>query len=207
MKKVLLLNPPGTKKYFRDYYCSCVSKGRYYYHPVDLLYLSGRLYGKYKVSVIDAIAENISPRETIAKIKKIMPHHIIFLISSPSYDEDTVFLSKLKKEFPNVKLIGGGDVYRDLKEKAFKLHDFLDAILLDFSTEDILKYLGKGKAKKIISNVIYREGRRIFKGNETHEYGTFYLPVPRWELFPQQSSLLDVVCSEINTYSHPILNS
>jgi len=55
-KKLLLLNPPGSRMFFRDYYCAKVSKARYYYHPVDLVYLSGSLSEHFQVSVIDAIA-------------------------------------------------------------------------------------------------------------------------------------------------------
>ena len=43
MSKVLLLNPPGTRPYLRDYYCSKVAKADYIYEPVDLLMLSGML--------------------------------------------------------------------------------------------------------------------------------------------------------------------
>lgn len=35
MKKILLLNPPRTKNYIRDYYCSKTSKSGYSYTPVD----------------------------------------------------------------------------------------------------------------------------------------------------------------------------
>ena len=42
--KVLLLNPPGSgANHLRDYYCAGTTKSSYYYHPVDLLYLSGML--------------------------------------------------------------------------------------------------------------------------------------------------------------------
>ena len=154
MKKLLLLNPPGTKKYFRDYYCTCVSKAKYYYHPLDLVYISGRLDKHYELKVIDAIAEELTPENTLKKINEFNPNIIFFLISSPSYEEDVPFLTQLKETRPKTQFIGSGDVYREIREKAFALHPFLDATLLDFSTEDLLRYLKSPKG--VIDNVLYR---------------------------------------------------
>ena len=44
VKKVLLLNPPGDRLYIRDQFCSHVSKGTYYWQPLDLLMISARLH-------------------------------------------------------------------------------------------------------------------------------------------------------------------
>src|SRR3989338_9937022 len=117
-KKVLLLNPPGTKKYFRDYFCTCVSKAKYYYHPIDLVYLSGILNKDFEVHVLDAIVEEVSPDEAITRIESIKPDILIFLISSPSYEEDVPFLSELDKRLPETEFIGIGDIYREIKAKA-----------------------------------------------------------------------------------------
>ena len=184
MKKVLLLNPPGSKKYFRDYYCPCVSKAKYYYHPLDLVYLSGTLNKDFQVSVIDAIAQNLSIQTTQQKIKDINPDYVIFLVSSPSYEEDSQFFTDLKKRLPTTEFIGTGDVYREYKEKSFKLHDFLDTILLDFSTPDILTYLTNKTNGKVIDNIIYKQGKKIINGGEKHGNGVYHVPIPRWDLFP-----------------------
>ncbi len=182
-KKLLLLNPPGTKKYFRDYYCTCVSKAKYYYHPLDLVYISGRLDLHYELSVIDAIAEEFTPSTTLEKIKELNPQIIFFLISSPSYEEDIPFLTQLKEALPKTQFIGSSDVYREVREKAFALHPFLDAILLDFSTDDLLRYLKKQKG--IIDNVIYKDKKgHVIAGPEKHGYGAADMPIPRWDLFP-----------------------
>ncbi|MEK6962875.1 MAG: radical SAM protein [Nanoarchaeota archaeon] len=182
-KKFLLLNPPGTKKYFRDYYCTCVSKAKYYYHPLDLVYISGRLDKHYELSVIDAIAEELNAESTLEKIKEFNPQIIFFLISSPSYEEDVPFLTQVKEALPKTQLIGSSDVYREVREKAFVLHPFLDAILLDFSTDDLLNYLKKPKG--LIDNVLYRaKDGTIVAGAEKHGYGAADMPIPRWDLFP-----------------------
>ncbi|HLD05566.1 MAG TPA: radical SAM protein [Candidatus Nanoarchaeia archaeon] len=182
--RVLLLNPPGTKNYLRDYYCSSVSKSGYYWHPFDLAYQTGWLDPHFELNVIDAIVTHKSPEETQRDILAYKPDILIFVISSPSYEEDTTFLTELKKQLPKTKFVGCGDIYREIREKAFALHPFLDATYQDFSTPDLLNYL-KGPRGKALENVIYKtkEGK-IVAGAEKHGYGAFGMPVPRWDLFP-----------------------
>ena len=55
MKKVLLFNPPSRKfNYSRDYFCSKTLKTNYIEHPIDLLILSGILFDRFKVEILDA---------------------------------------------------------------------------------------------------------------------------------------------------------
>ena len=181
MKKILLLNPPGKLPYHRDYYCSETSKGFYRFHPVDLVYLSGILKECFEIAFIDSIVEKFTSEKTILKIEQIEPDIIIFLTSAPSYNEDDEFFKVLKKKIPNIVLIGTGDIYRELKEKAFSKQFFLDAIILDFSTRDILEFLNRND-KKQINNIIYKSNGEIIAGKEKHESGIFDIPIPRWDL-------------------------
>lgn len=183
LQTILVLNPPGDRKYFRDYYCTKVSKAHYYYHPVDLVYLSGTLSKLGQVAVVDAIAESLSQSECLQRVEQINPDIILFLISSPSYYLDVEFLTKLKLQLPQTRFIGTGDVYREFREKAFEQHEFLDAIVLDFSTEDIITYLENGRGE-IIDNIIYQYENQIYAGEEKHGYGQFQIAIPRWDLFP-----------------------
>jgi len=182
-KKILLLNPPGDKIYFRDYYCSKVSKASYYYHPVDLLYLSGRFTKPaFDLYIIDAIADNISEDICLAKIKKIKPDIILSLVASPSYKNDINFLKKIKKEIQALNLVVTGDIYRELKQKALEKNPYIDAILLDFSTGDIIEYISNAKGEKI-NNIIYKFQDKIIIGDEIHKNGEFNAPIPKWQLF------------------------
>ncbi len=181
-KKILLLNPPGKRKYFRDYYCTKVSKGKYYYHPADLVYLSGRLDSFFDVYLIDAIAEDLNANQCLEKIKEIQPDIILSLVSSPSYFEDIEFLKAVKNNLSGTTIIGTGDIYRELKTEAFAEQDFLDAILLDFSTDDLVKFLNRKDGSEI-NNIIYKTSNGIIEGQEMHGMGVFDAPVPRWDLF------------------------
>jgi anaerobic magnesium-protoporphyrin IX monomethyl ester cyclase len=179
MKKVLLLNPPGDKIYFRDYYRSKVSKANYYYHPLDLLYLSGRFSkSEFDLGVIDAIADHLSENACLQKIRQMSPDIILSLVASPSYQKDASFLKKLKNEIPNFILIATGDVYRELREETFKITPFIDVVLLDFSTDDIIRYLGSGRGEKI-NNIIYKFKDKIIIGDEIHGSGEFDVPPPK----------------------------
>ena len=60
VQKVMLLNPPGSEIYLRDYYCSHISKASYIYCPYDLFAESGWLSTKFDVDAIDAIADGLS---------------------------------------------------------------------------------------------------------------------------------------------------
>ncbi|MGM0649440.1 MAG: B12-binding domain-containing radical SAM protein [Bacteroidota bacterium] len=178
-ENILLLNPPGEKQYFRDYYCAKVSKARYYYHPVDLLYMSGRLGEIANVQIIDAIAEKMDTDTCFDKTIKIKPDAIIFLSSAPSYNEDMAFITKIKKALPGCLMIGNGDIFREYKSKGLKENPQLDAILLDFSTPHIIQYF-ENSGREIISNIIYRHNDQIVEGKEIHSNGNWHVPVPLW---------------------------
>jgi hypothetical protein len=174
--KILLLNPPGEYLYFREYYCSKISKGYYYYPPVDFIYLSGRLAG-YDVTFLDCIARGLSPGRALEQIKALAPDIVMALISSPSYPEDMAFLSRLD---PGITLIVTGDMARGLGGRLLEDNPFIKAAFTDFSTDDILRYLNGIRRRP---NLICRDGENIVAGRETHEPGVWEVPLPRWELF------------------------
>lgn len=184
-RRVLLLNPPGTQKYFRDYFCTLVSKARYYYHPVDLIYLSGILdRAGYYLECVDAIAESLSPEAVFVRAQQFAPEVVIYLLASPSYSEDVAFLTKLKQQHPQATFIGSGDVYREIREDALRLHSFCDAVLTDFSTGDLLRWLERTQ-DEVVDNLIYRgKDAKVYAGPEKHGHGFYSMPVPRWDLWP-----------------------
>jgi len=183
--RVLLLNPPGKQSYLRDYYCTSITKSDYYYHPVDLLYLSGTLSLEHEVSFIEALRRGFSNEETIQEIKKIDPQAIICLVAAPSFEEDILFLTDLHNQMPQVQIVGTGDIFREYREKMFDVMPFLNATLVDFSTDDILRYL-RGSNGDIINNVIYRHNGQVAVGLEKHGHGQFTIPTPLFNLFDKR---------------------
>jgi len=183
--KILLLNPPGKRNYLRDYYCTSIAKSDYYYHPVDLLYLSGTLSLEHDVVFLEALRRKLSHQETINEIKEFNPDVIICLIAAPSFDEDHAFLSKFHNQLPNIRILGTGDIFREYRQKIFEIIPFLSASLVDFSTDDILLYLRAPKGN-IINNIIYRYNDQLIIGPEKHGNGKFTIPSPRIDLFDRK---------------------
>lgn len=171
---ILLLNPPAKNIILRDYYCSKVSKASYVLHPVDLCMLSGTLASRHAVSVIDAIAERLSEDACLSRIADLNIDAVIFLAGQVSYKNDLLFIRKVKEQ-TRAKTIGTGDIFMEDGDRTLKENPFLDAIILDFTTDDILKFLDGKKADNMVYAGCGTSSREIWK--------EFSIPVPRHELF------------------------
>jgi len=158
MNRVLLLNPPAKNSLQRDFLCSSSSKASYYWPPIDFIVLSGLL-KEFEVRVIDAVASKISNTETLSKLKAMNPDSIISLVSSIGFNEEMTFLKKVKDSFPNSRIILIGDIAFFEKEKVIK-NKFVDAILLDFTSHQIIEYL-KNPENRRIKDVCYKIGNKI----------------------------------------------
>ncbi|MDO8446182.1 MAG: radical SAM protein [Deltaproteobacteria bacterium] len=182
--KILLLNPPGKKLYVRDYYCSKISKSNYLFHPVDLLMLSGRLAERYEVRLIDAIADRIDDASCLTMIDAISPDVIISLIGAVSLDEDLPFIKRLAKD--GRRIVVSGDISLENTEKWLDGYPFIDAVILDFTSDDIIHYL-KGN-HSAISGMVYRTVKGISKTNPARPKNeAFFLPIPRHDLFSSKN--------------------
>jgi radical SAM superfamily enzyme YgiQ (UPF0313 family) len=198
-KKILLLNPPGSQRYNRDTFCSGTTKGNYSWPPTDLLCLSGILYGKYPIEVLDATLHMTPKPKAFAQVMKSNPDIIIFITGNASWREDIAFIQKIKQEKPNILVVAIGGFLALLGEKMMKETPFLDAILLNFTTKDILKYLEGADGK--IDNVMYRKGNEIINGGMVLPEGRkFSYPVPRHEIFPIKEYKLPII------KKHPFTN-
>ena len=182
MKKVLLLNPPGNRPYIRDYYCSHISKGIYYWPGCDLLVLSGILHKDYKVKVLDAIVSKMGFEECLKKIKDMDIDVIIFITGSVSWKEDFAFLEQVKKE-KEVSMVASGDFLLFEGSRIMKEFPFLDSVILDFTTRNILDFLEEGNTYNKIDNLIVRCGDEVIEGDRTKDR-EFEIPIPRHEIFP-----------------------
>lgn len=185
-RNVLLLNPPGSKFYIRDYYCSKVSKGDYIYHPVDLLMLSGLLHQDLELQVYDAIVERASQKEAYARVTAMDADIIIFLTGAVSWHEDFPFMERIAR-VTNATMVATGDIFLDLKQgqRILDAYPFLDAALLDFTDESVVRFL-QGK-RSDLTNMIYRKDGQVIAGPVRREKGRrFEIPIPRYELFPNK---------------------
>jgi len=181
MKKVLLLNPPGRKLYIRDYFCSKVSQADYIPHPLDLVILSGIIAEEYEVELLDAMVSRMPEAAALASARAAEPFAIISMFGAASFGEDLGFARKLREALPSVKLIGIGDVFREGGEVHVSEGSPLDALLLDFTTRDILSYLRADYGA--VMNMVFRDRGSAVKtpvGGRGRQFG---IPVPKHELF------------------------
>ena len=191
-RKILLLSPPSYRIVHRGNYCSNESKANYYLPPCDLLFTSAILNSHHDLQVIDAIAENIGEQETKHRINSYAPEIVIFLTGKNSEQEDMLFLRNLKNARPETVLIGSGDILLFSPIDNLERYPFIDAILMDYSSKDILAYIDGRRSG--LEQVIYRLDGEIFSpwqpGKGIKHYGDrresqgFKIGVPRHDLFP-----------------------
>ena len=186
--KILLLNPPGDKLYLRDEYCSAVSKADYYWPPIDLLVLSGILSPHYEIEVIDAIAQKMDYDSCRQYISQNRYSAIVFLTGAASWEKDLAFISRLKTAAKDTKLIGNGDILLAKGKELMARYPAIDAVLLDFTTDDIIKFL-KGNFAEI-KNMLFRANGKVTTTERIFKSREFSYPVPRHELFPLKYYLL-----------------
>lgn len=176
-----MLNPPADKVCIRDYFCSKTSRSNYLFPPIDLLILSGRLSQNYTVIVIDAIAEKLNFSAAIEKIKGMNLKAVVSLVGAVAYTSDFAFL-RMIKEACSAPIICIGDVVLERPKDILNEYGFLDAILLDFTSEDLLHYL-TGSLDKIRNMVLRTADGIIEKKIKRDKEIPFDFPIPRHELF------------------------
>ncbi|HNX81537.1 MAG TPA: radical SAM protein [Candidatus Omnitrophota bacterium] len=185
MKNILLLNPPAHGIVLRDKYCCSSSKANYFWPPIDLLVQSGILYGKHQVTVYDAIARHVRFEEAFDYAVSSQPDVVIFLTGSATWKSDMDFIKRLKENTGARTVAIGGNLL-SLGLDMMRTHDFLDAILLDFTSSAILDFI-RGDFTGPIRDMIIRHQGSILKLTTTDKVGSpdiVEYPVPRHELFP-----------------------
>jgi len=181
MAGILLLNPPGDRLYLRDSYCSKISKAAYLTPPIDLLVMSGYLGSRHEIIALDAMAENLSFGQALAKIKAGQPDFIVSLFGSASLINDIDFFKLLKDALPSVRLIVSGDAGFDGTEKLLRDNPQIDAVLLDYSSQSWLPYL---EGDKPASRDIAYLHQGLYISGRSEKPGEYSIGVPRLEMFP-----------------------
>jgi len=184
-KRVLLLNPPASKKYLRDCFCSKLSSGAYYWQPSDLAVLSGILNKNFNLFVIDAIIEKKSLPYITNFIKKHEIDIVISLIGSASINQDLVTLKSIKGSC-NCYIAVSGDIVLDEPEKTFGKWDFIDAMITDFTSMEIISFLNAiPNNKKKYLGINYRNNlNQIIVNHQNQKTKIISFPSPRHDLFP-----------------------
>jgi radical SAM superfamily enzyme YgiQ (UPF0313 family) len=118
---------------------------------------------------------------------------VISLFGSVSLPEDLAFAARVRSACPGAKLVGIGDAFRDGGEKYLGPDSPLDAILLDFTTRDIISYLEGDHGAA--ADMLIRSGDKILPFRAGTAAARFEIPVPRHEIFAR------------GAYRHPFVRS
>ena len=183
VRRVLLLNPPAPDLVIRDNYCSKTTKSNLVPHPLDLLMQSGRLAARFEIAVHDAIAERWNEAECGSRILDWRPDAIFFLSGVVSWDHDLPFLCRVKKALGgDTVLIGSGDCFLEDPQGWLAAHPYLDGLALDFSTDDVARFLLGDDAA--LEHFALRRGEtvRVVDGPRQRKK-PFHVPLPRHDLF------------------------
>ncbi len=181
IQKVLLLNPPGDRLYIRDQFCSHVSKGTYYWQPLDLLQISARLHADgYQLAVVDAIAEDLAAEEAQRRVERFDPDAIVFLTGSDTFEDDVAFVEEAKRRGVGVA-VGIGDILREKGETLLAKHPAVDAYLTDFVTHGLHAFF-QGRLDEA-GNMTVRTATGVRKVTAPDTGRWFTIPPPPYELF------------------------
>ncbi|MBN1645265.1 radical SAM protein [Candidatus Woesearchaeota archaeon] len=161
--------------------------------------MSGILYGKHDIIVLDATVDMMAKDVCLNKIKEMDIDTLIFLTGVASWKEDSEFVKKIKEIKKDLDVIGIGGFFLAMGTKIMNENQFLNAILMDFTSNNILTYL-EGPTGKI-DNIIYRRNNEITNGGIVPPSGiTFAYPIPRHEMFPITRYKLPII------KKHPFTN-
>ena len=180
--EVILLNPPGDKLYIRDYYCSFSSKADYYWPPQDLIYLSGILDEEYSVRVIDAIINKQTEDDVLAKIENYGARALIFTTGTATMLSDLRLMERIKAT-TDIKIVASAGILPFIGEEFLKRYKCVDALLLDFTSQDIRVFLREnGQVDVPLQGLITRKNSQFLKSTKKLPL-TYTVPVPRHDLF------------------------
>jgi len=184
-KLVVLLNPSGKKNYIRDYYCSKTSKSDYSYTPVDFLYIGAYLKSSCKLQYIDCIIDNISPDRLLERLSELRPDIVVTLTGYVSWREDFALFGKIKAALPSTRLVGSGDILLGSNLELLFGNSFLDAILYDFSSSEIIDYCSG--VKREFEDISYKdEDNNIVRNisNPRKKVEEISIGIPPHDIFP-----------------------
>ncbi|MFZ2385957.1 MAG: B12-binding domain-containing radical SAM protein [Candidatus Omnitrophota bacterium] len=181
-KRVILVNPPNPEIVLRDMYSSTVSKGSYNWPCIDLLVISGILRNKYDVKLIDANTLGYSLSRSVEEICRFNPDVICFAFGCSVKNADYAFVKVLRNRLPEARIIGTGGLLYHNAEKEMLAHPEFDAVLLNFTTGDIIKYIENDFSG--LRNMVYRSGGDLLRAQCLYPENGFSYPLPLHEQLP-----------------------
>jgi len=180
-KRILLLNPPFSRKILRDNYCCFTSQAGYLWPPTDLIVLSGLLHRAGMVEVIDSIAEGLNNETCLTRIGTEKYDAVIFLTGTVTWRDDIDFMRRVHTEKAPAHIIATGNIAIERAEECLREHPFLSAIILDYTDASIERFIND--ETNALTGLVIRQGDALMRYNRS-EKKSFAYGTPPHDIFP-----------------------
>ena len=169
MKRVLLINPPGTEQ------------GGYSNPPLGLLYLAGTLQKKgFEVRIVDGCVDGAEA--LAAALAEFRPELAGVTCLTPERKKALAAARQVKDFDARIITVLGGVHPTIMHDQLMRNYPFVDFAVIG-EGESALLEIAEGKPPEGIAGIVYRSGEDIRKtAARVHEKDLDKLPFPAWSL-------------------------
>ncbi len=189
--KTCLFNLPYHEKIMRRYNCTYYAPN-FLFPPLELMYLGAIIteWKKEDCILIDAIAEKISLKDVISRLKEYQPDLLVFIAGIEPFAEDMEKIAVIKSNLPFLKIACIGHLTSLFPMKTLEDNPAIDYIIID-EPEFTFSELYDCLKQKIIFNTVlglaYRNNGRIIIGSKRERIRNLdNLPFPNKSLINQR---------------------
>lgn len=168
--KVFFINPPFKAEYgkfSRENRSPAITRSGALYYPLWLIY-SAAVCEKdgFEICFLDAPAKPLNEKESLAIIKKDGKGAKLFVLdtSTPSIHSDIKFAEKIKKIFPESKIVLVGTHPSALPEETLRISEAVDAVSrheFDYIVRDLARAVRDDSNWSTVKGITYRENDKI----------------------------------------------
>lgn len=133
----------------------------------------------------DFIDMNIleSYKEFKKKLKQTKPDIVGLTMVTPGYLKGYKLIKRIKKDFPNSKIIVGGPHIGLVLTNLFKECPEIDVGFVSESEESLVQYLDNNCNPEKVNGVLYKKGKKVFFNEPVLEPEISKFPFPKYEKF------------------------
>ena len=167
MLDIFFVNGPFLKGFSRESRSPAVTKSGTLYYPAWLAYAAGFAEESgHKVTLLDAVADDLSFTETVEAISKLSPEIVVIGTSTPSIDADADLASALKQRMPSAWVVLVGTHASALARECLVSYPAVDIVArreYDLTIVDLLKAKKGLIGLSDVLGITYRSGQDIFE--------------------------------------------
>ena len=169
MKRVLLINPPGTEQ------------GGYSNPPLGLLYLAGTLQkGGFEVRVVDGCVEGADA--LAAALAEFRPDMAGITCLTPERKKSLAAVRQVKEFDAGIVTVLGGVHPTIMHDQLMRNYSFVDFAVLGEGERAFLE-IARETPPAGIAGIVYRSGGEVLKtAVRVHEQSLDNIPFPAWSL-------------------------